>query len=60
MKKVSLFALLSAAAITLSAQAQTLSKPTDAERKAGGRKVMQPATGALLAPVDLGPLPRKQ
>ncbi len=55
MKKISLFALLSAAAITLSAQAQPLAKPAQAERKASPRKLGLP----LLGPVELGPLPRK-
>ncbi|MEY5100726.1 MAG: hypothetical protein RJA36_3445 [Pseudomonadota bacterium] len=46
MKKVSLFALLSAAAITLSAQAQPPVKSAAPERKVSQRKPLHPLAGS--------------
>ena len=46
MKKVSLFALLSAATLSLSAQAQPPLKATAYDRKAAQRKLLQPLAGS--------------
>jgi len=46
MKKVSLFALLSAATLTLSAQAQSPLKATACDRKASQRKLLHPLAGS--------------
>ena len=56
MKKISLFTLLSAAAMTLSAQAESSTRPEPTERKVGQRKQVHP----LMSSLDARPAPSKR
>lgn len=57
MKKVSLFALLSAATLTLNAQAQSSARPEPTDRKASQRRRLScPLAGSL----DARPAPSKR